>query len=312
MDFSFIDEVYDPLQKKLVTRWVLELPGAGCEWYKKTGGCTMCGFNQSTYKFTFGGHLYPNCVFTALFKYAYSLVKDKKPEVLVIYNGGSFLSDNEIPLQTQLNILHFVKEHETLQKIMVESRAEFATAEKIVQYKAAIGNKTLEIAFGLESANDEVRNLCLKKGMSKQTFEKAVMLCKANGVEVFTYVFLKAHCLNEEEAVSDAIKSIKYCFEKGVDEVSLSCAFIQPNTLLHRLWKNGEYKPPMLSSIVKVIEATHLMGPVRIGSFDDEPPPIAMPSNYNDTDSLYLQAIHLYRRTHDVRVFEILTPGGID
>lgn len=312
MDFSFIDEVYDPLQKKLVKRWVLELPGAGCEWYKKTGGCTMCGFNQSTYKFTFGGHLYPSFVFTALFKYAYSLVKEQKPEVLVIYNGGSFLSDNEIPLQTQLNILHFVREHTTLQKIMVESRAEFVTPEKIEQYKSAIGEKTLEIALGLESANDEVRNICLKKGMSKQTFEKAVMLCKASGMQVFAYVFLKAHCLDEKAAVEDAINSIKYCFNKGVDEVSLSCAFVQKGTPLYDLYQKGEFKPPTLRSIVKVIESTHLDGPVRIGSFDDDPPPIAQPSNGDDTDALFEQAIRLYRHSHDVKVFEILTPGGID
>lgn len=312
MEFSFVDEIFDPLQKKLVKRWVLELPGAGCEWYKKTGGCTMCGFNQSTYKFTFGGHLYPHFIFMLLFRYAYSLVKKENPEQLVIYNGGSFLSDKEIPLKTQLAILDFVKNHETLQKITVESRAEFATVEKIGQYKTAIGTKKLEIALGLESADDEVRNLCLKKGLSKQTFEKAVMLCKINGLEVFTYVFLKAHCLNEAEAVRDAIESIEYCFDKGVDEVSLSCAFIQPNTLLHKLWKEGKYQPPKLSSIVKVIEATAKYGPVRIGSFDDDPPPIAKPSNMDSSDEMYSRAIHLYRRSHDPKVFEILIPGPID
>ncbi len=312
MDFSFVDEIYDPLQKKLVKRWVLELPGAGCEWYKKTGGCTMCAFNQSTQKYTLGGHLYPHFMFKWFFHYAYSLVKGQNPEQLVIYNGGSFLSDKEIPPKTQLTILDFVKNHATLQKILVESRAEFATSQKLEQYLRAIGNKKLEIAFGLESANDDVRNKCLNKGMSIKQFEKAVTLCKASGVEVFAYVFLKAHCLNEEEAIQDAVETIEYCFERGVDEVSLSCAFIQPNTLLHKLWKEGKYQPPKLSSIVKVIEATANLGPVRIGSFDDEPPPIAKPSNMDSSDEIYLRAIHLYRRSHDPKVFEILIPGPID
>ncbi|MBN1325580.1 hypothetical protein JW977_01180 [Candidatus Falkowbacteria bacterium] len=312
MNFSFIDEVFDPLQKKLVKRWVLELPGAGCEWYKKTGGCTMCGFNQSTYKFTFGGHLYPHFIFMLLFYYAYSLVKKQKPEQLVIYNGGSFLSDKEIPLKTQLAILRFVKKHPTLQKIMVESRAEFATPEKLRQYHPAIFGKKLEIAFGLESANNEVRNKCLKKGLGREVFENAVKDTKSFGFQAFAYVFLKPHCLNEEEAVNDAINSIRYCFDKDIDEVSLSCAFVQKGTPLHALYQRGEFQPPTLRSIVRVIEATHLFGPVRIGSFDDEPPPLAKPSNNDDTDLLYEQAIHLYRRTHDVKVFEILMPGGID
>jgi radical SAM enzyme (TIGR01210 family) len=198
-----------------------------------------------------------------------------------------------------------------LQKILVESRAEFATEQKLLAYKKAIGNKKLEIAFGLESANDEVRNHYLKKGMSRQTFESAVALCKAQGIEVFAYVFLKAHCLTEEGAIQDAIESIKYCFEKGVDEVSLSCAFIQPHTLLHKLWKEGKYQPPELSSIVKVIEATANLGPVRIGSFDDDPPPIAKPSNLDSSDEKFILAIDLYRKSHDVKVFEVLTPRPI-
>jgi hypothetical protein len=243
-------------------------------------------------------------MFKWMFNYAYSLVKEQGPEQLVIYNGGSFLSDKEIPPKTQLAILDFVKNHATLQKIVVESRAEFATEQKLTAYKKAIGDKKLEIAFGLESANDTVRNHYLKKGMTKQTFENAVTLCKAEGVEVFAYVFLKAHCLTEEGAIQDAIESIEYCFEKGVDEVSLSCAFVQVGTLLHRLWQDGKYQPPLLSSIVKVIKATAEYGPVRIGSFDDEPPPIAKPSNRNGTDKWFLEAIEAYRKSHDLKSFD--------
>ena len=312
MNFSFIDEVFDPLQKKLVKRWVLELPGAGCEWYKRTGGCTMCGFNQSTYKYTFGGHLYPHFLFMLLFYYAYSLVKKEEPEVLVIYNGGSFLSDKEIPRRTQLAILDFVRHHPTLRKIMVESRTEFATDEKLFDYKRAIGNKKLEIAFGLESANDEVRNQCLKKGLSKKEFRRAVMEAKSLGFEVFAYVYLKPHCLDEEAAVLDAIESIKFCFNAKVDEVSLSCAFVQKGTHLYQLFQEGLFKPPTLRSIIKVIKETANLGPVRIGSFDDEPPPIAKPSNMDSTDEKFLLAIDLYGRSHDVKVFEVLTPGPID
>jgi hypothetical protein len=308
MDFSFVDEIFDPLQKKLIKRWVLELPGAGCEWYKKTGGCTMCGFNRSTYKYTFRGHLYPHCIFMLLFYYAYSLVKKEKPEQLVIYNGGSFLNDKEIPPKTQLAILRFVKNHPTLQKIMVESRAEFATTEKLLDYKKAIGNKKLEIAFGLESANDEVRNQCLKKGLTRREFVRAVMETKSLGFEVFAYVYLKPHCLDEETAVLDAIESIKYCFNVKVNEVSLSCAFVQKGTPLYQLYQEGLFKPPTLRSIIKVIKATASLGPVRIGSFDDEPPPIAKPSNYDGTDEQYLHAINLYRKSHDIKIFEVLTP----
>jgi len=303
MDFSSVATIFDPLQKKQIKRWVLELPGAGCEWYKKTGGCTMCGFNQSTYKYTFGGKLYPHFIFMLLFYYAYLIIRKTKPELLVIYNGGSFLSDKEIPLKTQLAILNFVRKNPTIKKIIVESRAEFVNAAKLQLYKEAIGGKKLEIALGLESADDKIRNECLKKGMSKETFAKAVKLCHAFDFQSFAYVFLKPYCLNEKEAVEDAIKSIEYCFQTGIDEVSLSCAFVQENTALHELYQLGQFQPPTLWSIIEVIEKTAHLCPVRIGHFDDEPPPIAIPQNCPKCNEKVLTAIENYRQTHDLQVF---------
>jgi len=294
MDFSFIDKIFEPFWQKCVDRWVLELPGAGCEWFKKTGGCTMCGFNQATYKYTFGGKLYPHIVFMAIFYWAYCQILKSNPEILVIYNGGSFLNDKEIPAKTQLAILNFVRRHKTIEKIMVESRAEYVNEIKLRQYKEALGEKKLEIAIGLESADDKVRNECLKKGMSKATFEKAVKLCKIFDIQTFAYVFLKPHCLTEKEAVKDAIKSIKYCFKVGIDEVSLSCAFVQVGTLLHKLYQRGEFQPPTLWSIIEVIQKTAHLGPVRIGSFDDDPPPIAKPHNCGECDFGVLVAIEDY------------------
>jgi len=316
MEFSFVDTIYDPLQKRQVRRWVLELPGAGCQWYKKTGGCTMCAFNQSTKKYTFGGKLYPHFIFMLLFYYAYWLIKKQQPELLVIYNGGSFLSDKEIPLKTQLAILKFAAKHATISKVLVESRAEFVTSEKMLQYDKAIGGKSLEIALGLESADDEIRNKCLGKGLSKQTFEQAVQLCHHFHFLAFAYVYLKPHCLDENEAIKDAIKSIEYCFQVGVDEVSLSCAFVQANTLLEKLYKKGEFAPPKLWSIIKVITETSKLGPVRIGHFDDEPPPVAIPHNYRHgkeqslcpvCNKKVMEAIEHYRQTHDTRVFNPLS-----
>lgn len=317
MDFSFVDTIFDPLEKRPVKRWVLELPGAGCEWYKESGGCTMCAFSQSTQKFTFGGKLYPPFLFWLFFHYAYSLVKKANPELLVIYNGGSFPNDKEIPHKTQLAILDFVAKHPTIKKILVESRADLITAEKMAEYNYHCGNgpnrKKLEIALGLESSNDEVRNGCLRKGLSKKAFENAVAQCRYYGIEVFAYAYLKSHCLNEDEAIKDAIETIRYCFAVGVNEVSLSCAFVQENTILSELYHKGKFLPPKLWSIIQVIKETASLGPVRIGHFDDTPPPIAIPHNYQQghekepcplCNDQVMKAIAQYRETHDIKVFD--------
>lgn len=306
MDFSFVETIYDPLLKKPIKRWVLELPGAGCEWYKKCGGCTMCGFNTATYQYTFGGKLYPNFIFMLFFYYAHLLVRNTNAEQLVIYNGGSFLNDKEIPRKTQVAIMKFVKKHPTIKKILVETRAEFVNQEKLALYKALLGDKKLEIALGLESADDEVRNKCLKKGLTKQTFEQAINLCQKYKAETFAYVFLKPPCLNEKEAIQDAINSIDYCFRVGVDEVSLSCAFIQENTLLHKLFQEGTFIPPNLWNIIEVIKQTSYMGPVRIGHFDDTPPPIAIPQNCIKCNDMVMATIESYRLSPDIHTFDNL------
>jgi radical SAM enzyme (TIGR01210 family) len=306
MDIAFVDHIYDPLEKKRTKRWVQELPGAGCAHYKKTGGCTMCGFNQELDKYNFKGRLYPHWFFMLIFYFCYFLVRRQRPEALYIYNGGSFLNDQEIPRKTQLAILNFVRKHKKIHKVLLETRAEFVTEEKLTEYHEAIGDKKLEIALGLESADDKVRNQCLKKGLSKDTFERAVTLCQEYSFPAFTYVFLKPHCLDEKKAIEDAVSTIKYCFEVGVSEISLSCAFIQRDTLLEKLWRLGEYKPPTLWSIIEVVERTAEFGPVRIGMIDDTPAPLDLPKNCPLCTEAVRAAIEKYRQTNDSTIFERL------
>lgn len=306
MKFSHIDTIFDPLLGRVVKRWVLELPGAGCQWYKDTGGCTMCGFNRSTQKFTFGGRLFPHWIFMIIFWYAYWLIRKFQPEQLVIYNGGSFLNDKEIPPSIQLAIMRFVRYNRTIQKIIVETRAEFVISKKLSLYREALSDKQLEIAIGLESANDCIRNDCLRKGMSRKVFEKAVALCREFNILTFAYVFLKPENLSDSEAVEDAVTTIKYCFDKGVDEVSLSCAFVQEGTPLHKRYLAGAFQPPTLWSIIEVIRRTVHSLPVRIGSFDDDPPPIATPDSCSFCHDRVMSAIGQYRQSHDPHVFDDL------
>ena len=303
MTWSFVKNIYDPILGRNVKTWILEIPGAGCEHYKKTGGCTMCGFNQNMEKYNFGGKLLPWFFYMILFYIGYLAIWKYKPEVLVIYNGGSFLNDREIPKKTQMKILQFVRQNSLITKIMVETRANYATAEKLALYKKEIGDKILELAFGLESVDDMVRNVCLKKGLRKKDFESAVAEAKALDIKTFTYIYLKPHCFEEKEAVEDAIKSIEYCFSVGVDEVSLSCAFIQRDTLLFKLWNARKFIPPTLWSIIEVIQRTSALGPVRIGSFDDEPPPLEVPHNCQKCNDKVMSAIEFYRSSHYLLIF---------
>jgi radical SAM enzyme (TIGR01210 family) len=216
------------------------------------------------------------------------------------------LNEKEIPLKTQIEICRKVKTHPFLKLILIESRVEFITEKKIDILKKELGNKILKIGIGLESQDDKIRNFLIKKGLEKKEYEKAVKLLKEKGVKVLTYVFLKPIFLNEREALDEALKTIEYAFRVGTDEVALETAFIQEGTIMEKLFNEGKYKLPWLWSIIEIIRKTYFLGPVHIGGFEDEPPPISIPSNCPLCSEKIRDLIQKYRETHELKLFDNL------
>jgi len=317
--FSAVGDFYEPSLKRMVKQWVLLLPGMNmCSWYLSScGGCTMCGFNgpaSSKQQYAWVTKYFGKRALSFLYWLGYWGIKDEHPENLTIYNGGNFLnsgtefpgSKTEIPLSLQMDICERVGRHPTIGKLFVESRPEFITENNIPILMKLLSGKTLQIGIGLESRNDFVRNVLLRKGMSIAGFERAISIIRKNGAKSLVYVFLKPVGLDEQQAVEDAVQTIRYCFEMGVDEVSLSCAFIQEGTPMHKEFLAGKYKPPRLWSIIEVLKQTTGLGPVRVGTFEDDPPPIAVPRNCDwCTDRVNL-ALDRYRQSFDLSVFNNL------
>lgn len=307
LGLTTIVTVFDCRKNAAAKKWILALPGAGCAWYKNTGGCTMCGFNTSTYAYTFGGRLLPTLAFNALLKLGWRAAKKHEPETLAVFNGGSFFNEKEIPFAAQQNICDFVGKSTRIKTLFVESRCEFITEGRLRLAKEMIGDKDLKIGIGFESQDDVVRNKVIRKGLSKEMFEKTVQTINASGAKSYAYCFLKPPGLSEHQAISETIKTIQYCFGVGVDEVNISCAFVQKHTPLHKLYLSGEFRPPWLWSIIEVLKATHALGHVNVGGFNDEPPPIAKPSNCSLCSRVVEQAIDDYRKHHDISAFNGLS-----
>jgi radical SAM enzyme (TIGR01210 family) len=308
--FCWLDSMYDIFVSQQQKRLTLLLPGYGCDWFKKFGGCTMCGFGQKLVevhqKYRGLSRISAND-FVGLYSMAEMLSAKQQPKLLYIYNGGSFLNENEIPLQAQLAITKAVSQHSTIRLLFVESRPEFINSLSLVRLTDELRGKTLEIGIGLEAVTDLVRDKMIHKGFTCADYERAVKDCKKQGVKVLTYVFLKPMGLTEAEAINEAVRTIKYAFEIGTDEVSLSCAFIQQDTPMHQVYLAGKFKPPWLWSIIEVIKQTAEFGPVRIGSFNDEPPPIAKPQNCTVCSYLVEKAIDRYNLSRNLSKIENLS-----
>lgn len=276
------------------------LPGAGCGWAKKTGGCHMCGFKNSTELYT-GGNLMKPVLFDSLYEIGRASFKEKGPGVLMVYIGGSFLNNEEIPAEAQELIAEKAGNDSSIRVLCIESRPEFITSEKIKRLKGLLRGKTLRVSIGLEAKSDHVREKLIKKGITLEAYRRAVETAKECGAEVLTYVFLKPFGLNEAEAVEEAVKTIEHAFEIGSDEVALEAAFVQQETALEKAYLLGEFKPPSLWSIVEVLKRTAHLGPVHLGGFSDEPPPVAVPENCETCTPITNLYLKEYRKTLDVQ-----------
>lgn len=302
--FYGIDLIYDFEKKQPITRLTLLLPGRGCSWAcNKSGGCTMCGFPQKVKDI---GKNFTKKNLISLYHTAEIITLKNKPLILTTYNAGSFINNNEIPLEVQKEICKRVKNHPTIQTLLIESRAEFVTEKTIKPLKEILGNKNLIIAIGLEAQDDKIRNIYIHKGLSKETYEKAIKIIKEIGAKSSTYVFIKPIFLSEKEAVEEAVKTARYAFECGTDEVNFESAFIQPNTPMEEMYKQKKFTPPWLWSIIEVIKRTYNLGNIRIGGFDDEPPPIAIPYNCSNCSKKIGNVLQKYRENHDINLFNNL------
>jgi hypothetical protein len=225
--------------KGTVNAGVVILPTKGCRWSKR-GGCTMCGY------------IYDSARKISQNEIARQFEKIKNEllgvEYLKIFTSGSFLDPQEISPGTRKKILEHVSDL-NVERLQIESRPEFIGENVLRDFE---GGVELEIAIGLETANDFIREVFINKGFAFRDFEKAVKICNISGTKVKAYILIKPPFLGEEEAITDAIAS-SLKIRKLVDRISYNPLNVQKATLVEKLWKKGEYRPPWLWSVVEIL-----------------------------------------------------------
>ncbi|MEG0309163.1 MAG: hypothetical protein RR636_14570 [Clostridium sp.] len=164
-----------------VDRLVLFLRGTGCSLVKETGGCTFCGFYNAT-------NLGVKISDEEYIKQVRKIVNDKgfdisRYPIICIYNDGSMLREEEISFNALIKIVQMLNGKNDIKKIVIESRVEDITEEKLIKLKAAT-NKAIEIAVGFESANPLIRDLCINKNFENNVFEVNCLLAKKLDINI--------------------------------------------------------------------------------------------------------------------------------
>jgi radical SAM enzyme (TIGR01210 family) len=104
--------------------------------------------------------------------------------------------------------------------LVLETRPEFVTEEKVREIKRLIPDKHIELGVGLEIKDDFYRRICINKGFSLQRYNSAANII-TKYLNLRTYVLLKPLFLTEKEAIEQAIETIEYAFASGTTTVSL-------------------------------------------------------------------------------------------
>ncbi|MEE9223275.1 MAG: archaeosine biosynthesis radical SAM protein RaSEA [Thermoplasmata archaeon] len=242
----------DVLDGEVVDALVVILRTSGCSWARKKG-CTMCGYFNDCHPHADGENI--------LHQFRKAMEKSNGQSILKVFTSGSFLDEREIPRETRTGILDMASER--FRQVIVETRPQYVTEESLKESVSHVAG--LQVALGLESANDMVLKHSINKGFTYEDYLKAAEIIKQSGATIKTYLLVKPPFLTENEAIRDAVNSANQI--KGITEViSLNPVNVQRGTLVERLWRRGEYRPPWLWSVVRIMEECLGLGP-RIISF---------------------------------------------
>ncbi|MFX0027728.1 MAG: archaeosine biosynthesis radical SAM protein RaSEA [Candidatus Hermodarchaeota archaeon] len=245
----------DRLINEIGKEFTIILRTKGCNWaLGESGGCTMCGYIQDA---NIGGVSQEQVI--KQFDYAFNtkikeITNDEDNFILKIFNSGSYFDDDEISSDTRKHIYEKIEEIENIREFVVESRIDYINSHKLRELKEGLKKKYIEIAIGVETTNDHIRNCYINKGTSFQDFKTVLNLCKENHIGVKSYLLLKPPFLNEQAAIDDCITSVSTLINLGITTISINPLNIQKGTLVESLYQQNRYRPPWYYSLFKVFK----------------------------------------------------------
>ncbi len=224
----------DSIEEKQVDALALVLRTPGCTWSNR-GNCSMCGY------FVDSGDAGP-----VIEQFENAMIKKGKESMLKIYTSGSFLDTNEISAYDQKWLLDHA--YDMFDRVLIESRPEYIQEKHLEK----LGYDNLEIAMGLESANDEVLIHSINKGFRFSDYETAAQTLVSLRIPLRTYLILKPPFMTEAGSIRDAMSSIR-AVEQYSETVSVNPMNIQRFTFVDHLFRRGQYRPPYIWSLLKVL-----------------------------------------------------------
>jgi len=233
----------DLLHGKIVDAWVIIFRTRGCYW-ARSSGCSMCGYVNDVAQEVSPADLGHQLDVV--------LKKHQGQPLVKVYTSGNFFDDHEVSPDVRERILTELGDR--CDKVIVETLAHLLRRDQLDHALRFVDE--LEIALGLESTNENVLRYAVNKVWGLKEHARAATLAREAGATVKTYLLVKPPFLTEREAIEDAVRS-GHEADPYSDTVSFNPVNVQGRTIVDRLFRRGEYRPPWLWSVVEVLERTH-------------------------------------------------------
>ncbi|MEW6709184.1 MAG: hypothetical protein AB1403_05110 [Candidatus Riflebacteria bacterium] len=260
-----INLYFDHYKGEPIYRVVAYLANSGCEWSRRTGGCTMCGTKNTALRRPISDD-----DFFAQFKLIKEHVQkfnaslDAPVKSLHIYNDGFFFNDSEISPEAREAIFAMAVEL-GMKKLVVETNGldivkDDRGADYLGKAVKRLGETEFEITLGIESANPLVRQL-YNKPDSADDMRRSLDIIRRKGAVAKGYVLVKGPMMTEAEAYEDCVNTIRSLKEWSAGQrfrVEFQPVCLLPDTLHEYLMMLPEsdpyfWEPPLLSTLFRIL-----------------------------------------------------------
>ncbi|MCG3226244.1 MAG: archaeosine biosynthesis radical SAM protein RaSEA [Candidatus Heimdallarchaeota archaeon] len=226
---------------------VFILPTKGCSWaLAKSGGCSICGYiydNPQESDFDMMVSSIKNTLRRTIEEGKFSIK---------LFTSGSFLDENELPIEIQTSIIQEIAKYEQIEEVVLESRPEYVTNKILQNLTKNIEMSKIEIAIGLESANNRILKNSINKGFFWEDFEKSAKRVLNSGAKVKPYLLFKPPFVSEYDSIKDILQSVSKVVSIDIDTVSINAMSIHRGTFLSEVYEQKLYRSPWLWSLLTI------------------------------------------------------------
>jgi radical SAM enzyme (TIGR01210 family) len=234
---------------------------------------------------------------------------------VIVSNNGSVLDEATFSSTALMYLL--AKANLNLHRLAVlclETRPEYVDLAELEFIARALTEgdtpTQLELAIGLETFDDYVRNVLFDKGLSRENFEGFVAKTAPFGYRIKCYLMQKpVPEMTDEDAVTDVHQAIDYLAALAERHrlpfnLHLNPTYVARGTALETAFAQGRYSPPRLRDVARA--ARHAAGkPVSIFiGLSDEGLTVPGGTVLRPGEAPLLARIEAFNRTQDYAILD--------